>query len=107
MPHYLLTGAGFSYNWGGWLAIEAFEYLLGAPRSPLSFLLPTTLSTVPTCTPSAPMTSICSLIPLTPAIPCSSDWWGQLTRRMAVGSNGSPRRIDTSADNLFAGAQPN
>jgi hypothetical protein len=30
MPHYLLTGAGFSRNWGGWLASEAFEYLLGA-----------------------------------------------------------------------------
>src|SRR5690349_13224160 len=30
MPHYLLTGAGFSYNWGGWLASEAFEYLLGS-----------------------------------------------------------------------------
>jgi hypothetical protein len=28
MPHYLLTGAGFSRNWGGWLADEAFEYLL-------------------------------------------------------------------------------
>jgi len=28
----LLTGAGFSYNWGGWLASEAFEYLLGAPE---------------------------------------------------------------------------
>jgi hypothetical protein len=25
----LLTGAGFSRNWGGWLANEAFEYLLG------------------------------------------------------------------------------
>ena len=25
----LLTGAGFSRNWGGWLASEAFEYLLG------------------------------------------------------------------------------
>lgn len=25
----LLLGAGFSYNWGGWLASEAFEYLLG------------------------------------------------------------------------------
>jgi hypothetical protein len=25
----LLTGAGFSHNWGGWLASEAFEYLLG------------------------------------------------------------------------------
>jgi SIR2-like domain len=25
----LLTGAGFSHNWGGWLANEAFEYLLG------------------------------------------------------------------------------
>src|SRR6202008_4525891 len=32
MPHYLFTGAGFSYNWGGWLASEAFEYLLGAPE---------------------------------------------------------------------------
>jgi hypothetical protein len=32
MPHYLLTGAGFSRNWGGWLANEAFEYLLGAPE---------------------------------------------------------------------------
>jgi SIR2-like protein len=29
MPHVLLTGAGFSRNWGGWLADEAFEYLLG------------------------------------------------------------------------------
>src|SRR2546422_725556 len=28
MPHILLTGAGFSRNWGGWLADEAFEYLL-------------------------------------------------------------------------------
>ncbi|HRK67926.1 MAG TPA: SIR2 family protein [Hyphomonas sp.] len=26
----LLLGAGFSRNWGGWLATEAFEYLLGA-----------------------------------------------------------------------------
>jgi hypothetical protein len=25
----LLLGAGFSRNWGGWLADEAFEYLLG------------------------------------------------------------------------------
>jgi hypothetical protein len=32
MPHILLTGAGFSRNWGGWLAIEAFEYLLGCPE---------------------------------------------------------------------------
>jgi hypothetical protein len=32
MPHYLLTGAGFSRNWGGWLANEAFDYLLGAPE---------------------------------------------------------------------------
>src|SRR6266478_1170790 len=31
MPHILLTGAGFSRNWGGWLADEAFEYLLGHP----------------------------------------------------------------------------
>lgn len=29
MSHILLTGAGFSRNWGGWLAKEAFEYLLG------------------------------------------------------------------------------
>jgi hypothetical protein len=29
MPQYLLTGAGFSRNWGAWLADEAFEYLLG------------------------------------------------------------------------------
>jgi hypothetical protein len=32
MPNLLLTGAGFSHNWGGWLASEAFEYLLGAPQ---------------------------------------------------------------------------
>jgi hypothetical protein len=32
MSHYLLTGAGFSRNWGGWLAYEVFEYLLGAPE---------------------------------------------------------------------------
>jgi hypothetical protein len=25
----LLTGAGFSRNWGAWLADEVFEYLLG------------------------------------------------------------------------------
>jgi hypothetical protein len=29
MSYVLLTGAGFSRNWGGWLAYEAFEYLLG------------------------------------------------------------------------------
>lgn len=29
MPDLLLLGAGFSRNWGGWLATEAFEYLLG------------------------------------------------------------------------------
>jgi hypothetical protein len=28
IPHFLLTGAGFSYNRGG-LAREAFDYLLG------------------------------------------------------------------------------
>ena len=27
-----LLGAGFSRNWGGWLADEAFEYLLGCPQ---------------------------------------------------------------------------
>ena len=32
MKHILLLGAGFSRNWGGWLADEAFEYLLGAPE---------------------------------------------------------------------------
>ena len=32
MPHYLLVGAGFSRNWGGWVASEAFEYLLGCPE---------------------------------------------------------------------------
>lgn len=32
MSHYLLLGAGFSRNWGGWLAAEAFEYLLGCPE---------------------------------------------------------------------------
>lgn len=32
MPYHLLTGAGFTRNWGGWLASEAFEYLLGAPE---------------------------------------------------------------------------
>lgn len=29
VQHILLTGAGFSRNWGGWLVSEAFEYLLG------------------------------------------------------------------------------
>lgn len=32
MTHLLLLGAGFSRNWGGWLAAEAFEYLLGSPE---------------------------------------------------------------------------
>jgi hypothetical protein len=30
LPQILFTGAGFSRNWGGWLASEAFEYLLGS-----------------------------------------------------------------------------
>jgi hypothetical protein len=30
--HIALLGAGFSRNWGGWLADEAFEYLLGLPE---------------------------------------------------------------------------
>ncbi|MBJ7544749.1 SIR2 family protein [Rhodomicrobium udaipurense] len=30
--HLLLLGAGFSRNWGGWLASEVFEYLLGIPE---------------------------------------------------------------------------
>ena len=32
MPDLLLLGAGFSRNWGGWLATEAFEHLLGSPE---------------------------------------------------------------------------
>jgi hypothetical protein len=32
VPHLLLTGAGFHRNWGGWLATEAFEYLIGCPE---------------------------------------------------------------------------
>ena len=31
MNFLLLLGAGFSRNWDGWLAVEAFEYLLGVP----------------------------------------------------------------------------
>ena len=30
MADFLLIGAGFSRNWGGWLATEAFEHLLGS-----------------------------------------------------------------------------
>lgn len=39
--HILLLGAGFSRNWGGWLASEAFDYLLGCPEvdEPLKNLL--------------------------------------------------------------------
>jgi hypothetical protein len=33
MSYVLLTGAGFSRNWGGWLAYEAFEYLLGCSEN--------------------------------------------------------------------------
>ena len=32
MQRYLLLGSGFSRNWGGWVASEAFEYLLGCPE---------------------------------------------------------------------------
>lgn len=32
MRSVVLIGAGFSRNWGGWLASEAFEYLLGCPE---------------------------------------------------------------------------
>ena len=32
MNFVLLLGAGFTRNWGGWLALEAFEYLLGCPE---------------------------------------------------------------------------
>jgi hypothetical protein len=36
MRHFLLTGAGFSRNWGCWVADEVFEYLLAEPQlSPL------------------------------------------------------------------------
>jgi hypothetical protein len=36
MTHLLLTGAGFSSNWGCWVADEVFEYLLAEPQlSPL------------------------------------------------------------------------
>lgn len=31
-PRILLLGAGFSRNWGGWLADEVFEFLLGSPH---------------------------------------------------------------------------
>lgn len=30
--YYLLLGAGFSRNWGGWLASELFEFLISDPR---------------------------------------------------------------------------
>lgn len=32
MNYIALLGAGFSRNWGGWLAEEVFEYLLGCPE---------------------------------------------------------------------------
>lgn len=32
MPTVLLIGAGSSRNWGGWLASETFDYLLGCPQ---------------------------------------------------------------------------
>ncbi len=32
MASILLLGAGFSRNWGGWLASEIFDYLLGCPE---------------------------------------------------------------------------
>jgi hypothetical protein len=32
MTHILLTGAGFSRNWGGWVTNEALEYLVGCPE---------------------------------------------------------------------------
>lgn len=35
MGHYLLTGAGFSRNWDGWLASEAFDYLIGCSGLPV------------------------------------------------------------------------
>ncbi|MFN0304707.1 MAG: SIR2 family protein [Burkholderiales bacterium] len=33
MNYVALLGAGFSRNWGGWLANEAFEYLIGTPQA--------------------------------------------------------------------------
>ncbi len=32
MKHVLLLGAGFSRNWGGWLASEVYEYLIGCTQ---------------------------------------------------------------------------
>ncbi len=32
MAHILLLGAGFSRNWGGLLATEVFDYLIGLPE---------------------------------------------------------------------------
>jgi hypothetical protein len=32
MKHVLLLGAGFSRNWGGWLANEVYEYLIGCSQ---------------------------------------------------------------------------
>jgi hypothetical protein len=32
MPFILLTGAGFTHNWGGWLADEVIEFLIGSAR---------------------------------------------------------------------------
>ena len=32
MNPYLLIGAGFTHNWGGWLSSEVFDYLLGCPE---------------------------------------------------------------------------
>lgn len=34
MRFVLLLGAGFSHNWGGWLASEVFEYLMGCKAIP-------------------------------------------------------------------------
>ena len=33
MKHIALLGAGFSRNWGGWLADEAFGHLIGSPEA--------------------------------------------------------------------------
>lgn len=32
MPAVILLGAGFSHNWGGWLAKDVFNYLIGLPE---------------------------------------------------------------------------
>ena len=65
----------------GMAALGTFRF---APKSLLVSLIrsPSTWSTVPTWTPSAPITSICSLIALASAIEISSGW--SAPQRMAL-----------------------